>query len=122
MSEQQQTVLVVDDDPDIVVVLQAMLEDAGYEVATSEDGRAIEHIDEHKLPQLIILDMFLSGKDGREFARYLKQRETTRSIPLLMISAHPTAAQEAHLAGADDFIAKPFEVDELLEKVAHYLL
>jgi DNA-binding response OmpR family regulator len=65
-----------------------------------------------------LLDVLLSGKDGRTIARQLKSQEDTKHIPIIMFSAHPSAEQTAREAGADDFIAKPFEIDDLLEKIA----
>lgn len=61
--------------------------------------------------------MLLSGRDGREIAVDLKRQEATRRIPILMISAHPLARQEAAAAGADAFLDKPFDLDELLAAV-----
>ncbi len=114
-------VMIVDDDPDIVLLLQVMLEDAGYSVLTTENGEDVEKLTADTLPQLIILDMFLSGKDGRVLARHLKQQEYTRNVPILMLSAHPMAELEARLAGADAFLAKPFEIDDVLAKVEAYV-
>ncbi|MBA2284726.1 MAG: response regulator [Ktedonobacteraceae bacterium] len=114
-------VLVVDDDPDILEFLQAMLEDAGYEVAITEKGDSLEQIEKHTLPDVIILDMLISGKDGREIASYLKSQEHTRAIPIIMISAHPSAERAARVCGADDFLAKPFDMDDLLAKVASHM-
>jgi len=115
-------VLVVDDDPDILDALQLTLEDAGYEVTTSEKGEYAENLrdTERGLPDIIILDVLLSGKDGRIICQKLKSREDTKHIPILMISAHPNARQSIEAVGADDFLAKPFDVDDLLAKVAEY--
>ncbi len=70
---------------------------------------------------MILLDVLLSGKDGREIVKYLKSQDETRYIPVIMFSAHPSAEETARKAGADDFIAKPFDIDELLVKIAHYI-
>lgn len=121
MNRTAKKILIVDDDPDIVLALAAMLEDAGYLVAATDKGDYLEHFPEDDLPNIILLDMLLSGSDGREIARQLKRQPTTHHIPILMLSAHPSAEQEAKAAGADDFLAKPFEMDELLGKVALYL-
>jgi DNA-binding response OmpR family regulator len=67
------------------------------------------------------VDVLLSGKDGREIVRYLKSQEETKHIPIIMFSAHPSSEETAREAGANDFLAKPFEIDELLAKVANYL-
>jgi CheY-like chemotaxis protein len=121
MQSREKRILVVDDDPAILLFLRAMLEDEGYTVVTTDKGEYVEGLHDGGLPHFIILDMLLSGKDGREIARHIKSREETKHIPILMISAHPLAEQEALAAGADDFLAKPFEMDDLLAKVAKYL-
>jgi len=114
-------IIVVDDDIDILECVQAMLEDVGYNVITAARGEEVATLQEGMLPDLILLDMLLSGEDGREIARHLKSQAHTRHIPIVMLSAHPSASKEARASGADDFLAKPFEIDDLLEKVARYV-
>ncbi|QBD75857.1 response regulator [Ktedonosporobacter rubrisoli] len=122
MKSERKRVLIVDDDPDILLAMAAMLEDAGYSVTTTEQGTDLEYIQEREeLPDIILLDMLISGSDGCQIARWLKHQPATRHIPLLMLSAHPTAEQQAREAGVDDFLAKPFELDELLSRVAAHL-
>jgi DNA-binding response OmpR family regulator len=113
-------VLVVDDDPDILDALQMMLEDAGYGVKTCEKGDYAENLRDESgdMPDVIILDVLLSGKDGRTICRTLKAEDVTRHIPVIMISAHPNAEASARDVGADDFVAKPFDIDVLLARVA----
>ena len=122
MEQQVKKILVVDDDPDILDALQFMLEDAGYEVKTTEKGEYAENLHDTNggLPDVIILDVLLSGKDGRLICQKLKSQEETKRIPIIMISAHPNAKQSVTAVGADDFIAKPFDMDELLAKIAQY--
>jgi len=122
MEQQAKKILVVDDDPDILDALRFMLEDAGYEVTTSEKGDYAENLHDTNggLPDVIILDVLLSGKDGRLICQRLKSQEETRHIPIIMISAHPNARQSVTAVGADDFVAKPFDMDELLAKIAKY--
>ncbi|HWZ19857.1 MAG TPA: response regulator [Ktedonobacteraceae bacterium] len=115
-------ILVVDDDQDILDALQFLLEFAGYEVKTTEKGEYAENLRDANdgLPNVIILDVLLSGKDGRLICKKLKSQEETKHIPIIMISAHPNARQSVAAVGADDFVAKPFDVDELLAIVAKY--
>ncbi len=122
MEKQSKRILVVDDDLDILDSLQFLLEFAGYEVKTTEKGEYAENLRDTNggLPDLIILDVLLSGKDGRLICQKLKNQEETKHIPIIMISAHPSAKQSVSIVGADDFIAKPFDADELLAKVANY--
>src|SRR5260370_30404669 len=123
MTSLAKKILIVDDEPDIVIALAAMLQDAGFLVSTPRDGERLESALAREQPHLILLDMLLSGRDGREIVRQLKGQTATRDVPILMLSAHPSAARYALAAGADDFFAKPFDLEELLRKVtAHCTL
>ncbi len=121
MQSTPKRILIVDDEPDILESLQVILEEEGYTVVTSDKGEYLEQLHNGGLPHLILLDVLLSGKDGREIVKYLKSQQETKHIPVIMFSAHPSAEQTARQAGADDFLAKPFEIDVLVEKIAHYL-
>ena len=121
MQGRKKKILVVDDEPDILEFLQVILEEEGYAVLTSNKGEFLEQLDLGDLPDLIIVDVLLSGKDGREIVKHLKRQEETKHIPVIMFSAHPSAEQTAREAGAEDFLAKPFEIDDLLAKIANYL-
>ncbi len=119
--DNKKKILVVDDEPDILEFVQAMLEDAGYEVVTTDKGDYLEKLHNGGLPHLILLDVLLSGKDGREIVKYLKNREETKRIPVVMLSAHPSAESTSRVAGADEFLPKPFEMDDLLALIQKYL-
>lgn len=117
------SILVVDDDSAILDAMQLMLEDEGYDVRVTEKAGCAESlpVGNGGLPDLIILDVLLSGKDGRAICRQLKSRPETRHIPIVMISAHPDAARSVREVGADAFLAKPFSVDALLDTVTALL-
>jgi DNA-binding response OmpR family regulator len=121
MQKQAKRILVVDDEADILTFLRVILEDEGYEVVTSDKGEYLEQIHRYGLPHLILVDVLLSGKDGREIVRHLKSQKETKHIPIIMFSAHPSAEETARQAGADDFLAKPFEIDVLLAKIVRFL-
>ncbi len=72
---------------------------------------------QEKLPSLILLDVLLSGADGRELCREIKADKKTAAIPIIMLSGHPGAAYKFESYGADDFIAKPVDVQALLQKL-----
>lgn len=112
-------ILAIDDDPDILDAIKFTLEDEGYRVTISEKGEYAENLHRKRgvLPDLIILDVLLSGKDGRTICKKLKSQKDTKHIPIIMDSAHPDAEKSSKDAGADDFLAKPFDVDFLLGKV-----
>ncbi len=111
-------IVVVDDDPNILDAIQFVLEDAGYTVETSQKGEYAENLSsQNKLPDLLILDVLLSGKDGRKICQHLKTQKTTKRLPILMMSAHPSVQKTVNEVGADGFLPKPFDIDSLLEKV-----
>lgn len=116
-------ILVVDDDPDILDSLKLVLEQEGYEVETNEKGEYAEklHNKTTQLPALIILDVLLSGKDGRKICRMLKDKPDTKHIPIIIISAHPDVEKSSLIIGADAFLAKPFDLTELLTVVEKYI-
>jgi CheY-like chemotaxis protein len=120
MNKRKKKILVADDDPGILDALQIMLEDNDYDVAVTIDGQSIYKM-EKDFPDLLLLDIWMSGLDGREICRYLKKSELTRSIPIIMISANRDTEKIAKEAGADDFLAKPFEMEILLKKIAKYI-
>ena len=117
MQSSQKKILVVDDEPDILEFLQIIFTEAGFLVVTSEKGDYLEKLKHGPLPDLVLLDMLLSGKDGREIVKHIKSQERTKHIPVIMFSAHPSAEKTALAAGADDFVEKPFDIETLLEKV-----
>lgn len=112
-------ILIADDDPGIVEVLTMMLEDAGYAVDVLLDGKRIAEIQE-QLPDVILLDVWLSGSDGRDICKRLKSQEKTKHIPIIMLSANHDIKLIAAEAGADDCISKPFDMNDLLGRVHHY--
>ena len=117
----EKTVLVIDDDPDILDALQMTLESAGYTTFISQDAEETLPKARECHPDLIILDMLLSGYDGQVIAQQLKRADQTKSIPVLMISAHPDAQRRAEAAGANAFLAKPFDIGDLLDTVESLL-
>jgi CheY-like chemotaxis protein len=113
-------ILLADDDLAIVDTMSMMLEDAGYAVETVVDEAVVQETRKH-LPDLLLLDIWMSGMDGREICKQLKGQEKTKHIPVIMVSADKDTGRLAKEAGADDFLAKPFDIDDLLAKVAKYM-
>jgi DNA-binding response OmpR family regulator len=110
-------VLVIDDDTAILDAVEMMLRDSGYEVETStRAGRIIEE-NIPNLPDLIILDMWLQDEDGKEVCIKIRKNEKTSKIPVIMISSYSNAAKGIQVCGANDFLAKPFRMEDLLQKV-----
>lgn len=116
----EKKILVADDDSAIVEALTLMLEDAQYQVIATTDGNSVPDLLAEK-PDLLLLDIWMSGIDGRTICAKLKADEKTKDIPIIMISANKDTQGIAKEAGANDFLTKPFQMDDLLEKVAKYL-
>jgi len=115
------TILVVDDDERIQRVLVARLKDAGFATQTANDGEAalVTCRDKTTRPDLVILDVMMPGKDGFQVCHEIKESRETRSIPVLLLTALDGDDERARgaQAGADDFLTKPFNAQDLLERV-----
>ena len=113
-------VLILDDDPDILFTLQVMLENDGYEVEQLSSGKSI--IDgSSPVPDLYVLDKRMPDMDGLDVCRYLRNREDSRKVPIIIISASPKFGPQALKAGANDFLEKPFQMKEFLTLVRKYM-
>jgi CheY-like chemotaxis protein len=113
-------ILVVDDEISILEMVQLVLESEGYEVQARLNGAYFQQM-RSDLPDLILLDILLSGEDGRELCRRLKGDEKTRHIPVILLSAHFSARDSPAMSGADAFLPKPFHLRELIDLVKRYL-
>lgn len=112
-------VLIVDDDYAIRRLLQVRLAAEGFKVATAEDGQEALLAVEECVPDLILLDGMLPGMPGSQVARELRRRRATTHVPILMVSALNSQDQvsRAYAAGVDDYLAKPFLLNDLIERV-----
>jgi two-component system phosphate regulon response regulator PhoB len=116
-------VLIVDDDPDIQKLVSYNLGQAGFDVATAGTGRkALETVHTHP-PDLIILDLMLPDVDGMEVCRTLRQRDSSRRIPIIMLTARSEEIDRVigFELGADDYVMKPFSPRELVLRVKSIL-
>jgi two-component system phosphate regulon response regulator PhoB len=113
------TVLVVDDEPDIVEIVQYNLEKAGFTVCAASDGSKALQLAREVSPALIVLDLLLPGLEGTDVCRLLKQDERTRSIPVLMLTAKGEEIDRVVglELGADDYVVKPFSPRELVLRI-----
>ena len=114
-------IMIADDDPGILDAIGIVLEYEGYEVQSTPNGAVLLTM-ENGFPDLLLLDIWMSGVDGRDICKHLKQQESTSKIPIVLISASKDIEHSAMDAGADDFLAKPFEIDDLLEKIERHVL
>ena len=110
-------ILVIDDDPDIGIMIKMMLEYKGYFVSVALRADQAEEMMEEENFDLIIMDMLLSGTNGIDLCNDLKKNAKTAALPVIMISAHPNAKEICIKAGADEFISKPFDMQDILAKI-----
>ena len=117
------SVLVADDDPEILTLLSLRLKQRGYEVYEAIDGEKALEEARAKSPDLVILDVMMPQKNGWEVARELKHDEKTKGIGIIVLTAIGEKINEitSPLYGADEFIDKPFEFDKLEEAIERVL-
>jgi DNA-binding response OmpR family regulator len=111
-----QTILVVDDEPEIVRVVRAYLEEAGFRVVIASDGEEALYVARHEKPDLVVLDVLMPRMDGLEFTRRIRRE---RDVPVIMLTAR---AEETDRIvglelGADDYVTKPFSPREVVARV-----
>lgn len=114
-------ILIVDDDSSTLNILSLILKNAGYEVQVDDRGD-LSFLQSGKFPDLILLDSNLGAKDGATLCRQLKASEITRHIPVIIISAMHDIKNIFIEAGADNYLSKPFSINQLLELVEHTLV
>lgn len=107
------SILVVEDDPDLLALVEMILSDAGYPVRTAREGRAALARVAEEMPALVFLDMRMPGMNGWEFAREFRARYG-RAAPIVVVTAAENARDRAEEIGAEGWLAKPFELDDVL--------
>lgn len=119
----QPHVLIVEDEETLAMMLRYNLEREGYSVSEVHDGqRALDAVEE-RMPDLVLLDWMIPAISGIEVCRILRRRPKTRSIPIIMLSAKGEEADKVRglQTGADDYVAKPFGITELLARIRSLL-
>ena len=116
-------VLIVDDDPDILRLVTYNMGQAGFEVLTAATGRKALELVHKQPPDLIVLDIMLPDVDGMEVCRILRQQDSTRRIPIIMLTARGEEIDRVvgFELGADDYVSKPFSPRELVLRVKSIL-
>ena len=115
--ENKSNILVIDDDQDIGRMLKMLLEFKGFNVSIAENKTKADDILKNTRTNIMIMDMLLSGENGINVCSDFKSNDEIKHIPILMMSAHPDAKKICLDAGANDFISKPFEMQDMLLKI-----
>ena len=116
-------ILIVEDTKTIVMVEKMMLSGHGYEIKIAENGSKGLEMAKTVAPDIILLDVVMPEMDGIEMCRRLRQDKTTADIPVIMVTTRgePEEVEEAFLAGCNDYVTKPIDKLELLEKIEKYI-
>jgi DNA-binding response OmpR family regulator len=116
-------ILLADDDEDILMLLTFHFERAGYEVAQARNGLEALQVAAARRPALAVLDVTMPGLDGFEVTRELRANTVTRSMPVILLTARAQATDVAQgmAAGADEYVKKPFDADDLKDRVERLL-
>ena len=119
----RRTLLIIEDDPDILNILELIFLEEGYRVIISENGNETYDLSAI-LPDLILLDIQLTsgGREGADICLRLKSQDITRHIPIILLSAELDIRALWVECGADDYVRKPFDVDDLSNKVKNLLV
>lgn len=122
-AESKATILVVDDNTDNVEILRAFLESRGFAVSEARDGRAALAKMEEVKPDLVLLDVMMPGMDGWEVCRVIKQHPQLGDTKVVMVTAKGGFEDkfEGLRSGADDYVVKPVDFKELMDKVERNL-
>ncbi len=123
MNTSPPTILIVDDESDLVSVLRFGLEAEGYEVIDARDGEDGLQKAREARPSLMVLDLMLPKMDGYKVCRALKFDDRYRAMPIIILSAR-SGAQDRQLAldmGADDFVIKPYDMNNLVRRIRSFV-
>lgn len=118
-------VLIIDDEPDSLELAKIRLEATGYKVLTAPDHEEAFSLMKRQIPDIILLDVVMPGRNGYEVCNEIKSNDMTRGVPVILFTANPDQktrlAANAEFLAADDCIMKPFEPEELLGKIKKFI-
>jgi DNA-binding response OmpR family regulator len=114
-------ILIVDDEKQVRDLLSEFLTGEGYETIVAVNGEEAIDLAEGEDPQLVLLDLKMPGLDGLEVSKRLRAKTNTRFVPIIMITALKESKTEAIRAGVDDFVNKPFDLEELSVRIKSIL-
>lgn len=111
------TILLVDDDEDLLLVLDLKLKAEGYNTLVSVNGKDVKSISKTAQPDVVLLDITMNGVSGESICRMLKAEPDTRHIPVILFSANFDIREITESCGADDYLTKPLDFADLRQKV-----
>lgn len=117
-------ILVIDDQEDLLELTRRVLQSRGYEVSTLNDAEIAMETIKKESPDLVLLDMIMPAKDGAQICQEMKSDTSTHHIPILLTTGQmldQSEYSEGELKQADDYLMKPFEIDDLLLKIRNLL-
>jgi DNA-binding response OmpR family regulator len=114
-------IMLIDDDPGIVEVTSLVLAEKGYEVATIAQNDNIQECIKKNLPDLIVLDLWIFHHNGQQILQEMRQDPVVKDIPVILMSANNELGQIAQKIRANGYIPKPFDINELIEKIKSLL-
>jgi len=123
LGENARSVLVVDDEPHIVLSIEFLLKQAGYDVRTAPDGEAAHRAVAERKPDLILLDVMMPGRSGYEICRSIRTAPGGDTIKIMMLTAKSRDAEQGKglAMGADAYVTKPFSTRDLVERIDRLL-
>ena len=116
-------ILVVDDEPNILLSLEYLMQQAGFEVRSARDGDAALEAMEGGAPDLVLLDVMMPKRDGYEVCQAIRSRPEWKHVKVIMLTAkgREVEREKGISLGADDYVTKPFATQELVDKVRQVL-
>jgi len=115
-------VLILDNDPDVLDAMQEVLNYSGFEVKAIEETDNIFSVIEDFTPDVVLVDYILNGINGGEICHLIKSNPKTSHLPVIILSAYPRVINSLGFYGCDSFIAKPFELDDLVNQVSFFTM
>ena len=116
----EKKVLIIEDEPVIAEMMSILLEEEGYKVISLGDTRLARRKLHEKEIGLVMLDLQLKGEDGRSMCTYIKGQDDLKHIPVILVSGNQDLEKITRECGADDHIAKPFNLNQFMAKVINY--
>lgn len=113
--------LICDDDVDIIEMLEIVLDDSGFDIITETDSKKVLELISSTRPQLVLMDLWMPVISGDQILKHMREDQNLSSIPVVIMSAAQDGKEVAFKAGANGYIPKPFDIDNLMQKVNEFM-